>query len=156
MIVDQIWQPSVKDVATRIAPRRYFARANTSGALAALTVNIAGSGGTGLGQQFGEDEVLILTHLLAVASAGAAQVATDLLVNLSDVTAVPNFAGLINVSDQGAGGLTSLRGSLVGAELVLFFQDNLLCQAVFDAGVASNSVSLSIGGFIIPRGNWLR
>lgn len=157
MIVERIWTPSIKDATTQLAPRSFYARAASSAIATAVTVNFSGAGGSNLGEQFGRDHVLVVTHLLAVAAAGAGQTATDLLCNVSDAGAAVNLCGLLNVDDRASGAVQTLRDRLDGCQLVLFERDNLVCTALFSAAPAnSNTLSLNIAGFVVPRGNFQR
>lgn len=156
MVVERLWAPSVKDAATQMAPRSFFARAQTSSLTTVVNVGFGGSGGSNLGEQFDQDHVLIATHILAVASAGSGQNVTDMIVNLTDDLAVSNFCGIINTHDSANPGTERILSTHWEGNVVLFQRDQLLLTAVYNSGVASNSASLSVAGYVVPRGNFQR
>lgn len=142
-----IWRPSPKDVVTEFAPRIYFSRTLASASNVVVTANSPEG-------MIPVDQVLILTHTQVFADPGAGQVLQNVSINVTqNGTVVCQLAAASNLTPVAAA-----QGSGLGwqGELVLSNTEALSAIGQFDLGGVANSVNLSIGGYIVPRGNWQR
>lgn len=142
-----VWRPSTKDVVTEFAPRAFFLRVvQSSAALVVVAPTPAG--------WIPVDQVLIVRHVFAQLDPGAGQVLQNGTINiLQEGTAVCQLAqwsGPAPIVAANASGL-SWQG-----ELVLTNTETISAAGTFDALGVANVTALSIGGYMVPRGNWQR
>lgn len=143
--VERIWQPSAKDVAAQLAPQSLLKRATVSGASSPQQADLSSI------FAIPPDFVLILGQVSLLATAGAAQTATALEIDVIDLTASAAIATLafVNAATQVAFDSKELAGCVV-----LNHQQTIRGTVIYSAAANPNTTRLSVNGILIPRGNW--
>lgn len=145
----QLWQPTEKDRLTTFAPRTFFRRASIGAAAIPVQVGLSSRDVAQV------DEVVIVRHIAAVCSPGAAQVCNALECWLSNFGAVVNYSTMFFKNGENTS-LTGVVSHTWTGEVVLLpvAEDGFAMLGLFSGNVAVNTVSLSVSGIVIPRGNW--
>ena len=144
-----LWQPSPKDVASRLAARTFYRHLADTGAAAAARVR-------NTGPLCAQDEIAIVRHVGLLASATGGQLVTAAFLDISDQTAIPILARLIHYAPEPPATNPPTLWRSIQVEFEVSATEQLVASAFYSAGVAANFLSIHVAGIIIPRGNWQR
>jgi len=143
---ERLWQPSVKDAVSQLAPVRVCRVASSAVAAAAIDLAIF---------TVPRDFVMLLRAVFLQLSAGAAQTVTAGATRFEDPGAV--VIGRLEGRQFSDGGLAAapvnMNVNWTGEALVMP-GEVIICNGVFSAGGAANTVIASVHGILVPRGNW--
>jgi len=142
--IPSIYQPADRDVVVGLVPLRRTFRTR---------VDLAGVTVVAVTPVVPQDQVFILHGATAQAIPGAAQNIVSGIIHMVDGQALVQLAQLDVIPNALAVNLTAfLRWD--GAVIPVMGGELIAASVTFNAGVALNSVVLSVWGVIIPRGNW--
>lgn len=159
-LIDRLWQPSVKDVASQLAPQVLNTTFELQNAGAVVTL--------GLPFPFlPADRVALVKHWHARQNCGGGELTTQISVYIADQadTSIP-LARIFDTGDV-SGAVPQGWKDFVGnppddvsvdedCDIVVMPGQVLVCQLTKNAAIVAALRSFSLHGVIVPRGNWQR
>lgn len=147
LIPESLWLPTSKDLQTSFAPIAFNRGFSATDANVLVTLDT--------GSLCEPDQVLLLSYMHITADPGAAQVTQFLAAGLNEgATSLGGIlGGGVAQGPVAAGFSTHYQTRL---DIILLSTQSIGLSALFDLGVANNTISLDLHGAIVPRGNWQR
>lgn len=142
--VEQLFQLKAADVGGTLWGSKFVYEAS-----AALSASIT-AGGAGTDTDVAKDKAFWVSNIQAYAAPDATQTCVDLSVGILDeggnVKCIIAYSGEVLAAGEP-------RSINLPIDLLLLDENNIVATGTFDAGVAANSVILSLAGIETPRGN---
>lgn len=158
IVPQQLWVPSPKDLTADMSPQSFLFRKSVAVAAAAATVALiagpVGAGGVSGAADLASDKVLVIQHILVVATSAAGELVTAVLVNFTDdvgnnISSVLNSSNILPVA-----GVAAYAQHYTGNPIPWGGRGQLLASAAYSGAVQNKTLVLNVQGIVLPRGNW--